>query len=147
MQLPDESWMGRDGATVKADALSRNSKDLAAKNFFEPELYMGLKAAVIRDACFFKQFDNESWPCEDFKPVLEELGFESERIVSQSIFDHVPEGAPPEMKAEHAHLKAQISMLESSKQVVVSTIYDQLMQYQKKYFSGSEAPYKDLFPG
>lgn len=146
LQLPSESWIGRDGAAVKAEAQHRSVKDLAAKKFFEPQLYMGLKVLVIKDACFFKQFDRESWPCEDFKPVLEELGFESERVISQSIFDHVPEDASPEMKAEHTQLKNQISLLESSKEIVISNIYDQLMHYQQKYFSGSDAPYKDLFP-
>lgn len=141
LELPDESWHGTEGASAKALARTRRISELAANKFWEPELYGGLQVTVITDACFFKQFSNTSWPCEDFKPVLEKLGFTSSAVLSVSVFDDVPRNASQEMIDEQKSLKERVQKLEESTEYQFSTIYDDLKAYQYKWFFSPTAPY------
>lgn len=84
------SWYSGMGNYFKNHANTRSEfAKLAGKNFTEPSLYKGLKVLVIADACFHKRFQENPWPCEDFKEPLVEMGFRAEDVTSVQITDLV----------------------------------------------------------
>merc|ERR1719517_389863 len=57
-------------------------------------MFYGMKALVISDACFFKRFEADPWPCEDFKTSLVKMGFNADSVNSMFLTDSILEGKP-----------------------------------------------------
>eukprot|EP00931_Biecheleriopsis_adriatica_P087635 TRINITY_DN62067_c0_g1_i1.p1 TRINITY_DN62067_c0_g1~~TRINITY_DN62067_c0_g1_i1.p1 ORF type:complete len:543 (+),score=105.86 TRINITY_DN62067_c0_g1_i1:88-1716(+) len=108
LQLPDSAWDGSDGAKRKEEAAARSSTELLDADFKEPELYKGLTAVSISDACYLKQFEKDPWPCESFKPALLQFGFEAAKVKEVSLFSHFKAHLDNDAREEVKDLKSDL---------------------------------------
>lgn len=102
LELPAEAWNNPHKEFDARLSNELNFDSLADTGFREEELYQGLSALVIADACYTKRFEPEDkrWPCEDFKPVMVEMGFDPNQVKSVYLMDLVLEGKSDKLKLE-----------------------------------------------
>lgn len=172
LNLPNSAWINSDGtanpslgAAKKAAALQRNPATLAAQSvpFYEPDLYSHIKAVVLRDACFFKQFEQNPYPCEDFRSVLVSIGFDANKVIGTSIFDDLNAGDDlpgagvsnsgwPAISSTMATTKTALmntlntlGLASGSSASAISSIKADLLSYRNTYYTNNNAPYKNYW--